>query len=152
MDLPFRKMIDIPPVWLALFLSLALAQSVWLPLFPAGAITRVAGAALIAAGVALLVAASLQFRRHATTIIPHHDPAAIITGGVYALSRNPIYLADAMILAGLVLVWDAALAAPLVPAFMALITRRYIRGEEVAIATLFGPEYQAYRARVRRWL
>lgn len=151
MDLPFRKMIDIPPVWLALFLSLALAQSVWLPLFPAGAITRVAGAALIAAGVALLVAASLQFRRHATTIIPHHDPAAIITGGVYALSRNPIYLADALVLAGFALRWDPA-SLLLVPVFMAIITRRFIAPEEARLVRLFPTEFAAWAARTRRWV
>lgn len=142
--------IDLPPLWLALFAAVVWLTGRALPLpLP---FTHPPGYALVLAGVVLTLVAAAQMVLARTPLIPRRKPGRLVTGGVFALSRNPIYLADAMILAGLVLVWDAALAAPLVPAFMALITRRYIRGEEVAIATLFGPEYQAYRARTRRWL
>ena len=144
------RQIDLPPLWLGLF-----AAAVWLtgralPLpLP---FTHPPGHALVLAGVVLTLVAAAQMVLARTPLIPRRTPGRLVTGGVFAVSRNPIYLADALILAGLVLVWDAALAAPLVPAFMALITRRYIRGEEVVIATLFGADYEAYRARVRRWL
>jgi len=142
--------IDLPPLWLALFAALVWLAGRFLPLpIP---FSHPFGYGLVALGVMLTFAAAAQMVLLRTTVIPRRNPGRLVTGGVFALSRNPIYLADALILAGLVLVWDAALAAPLVPAFMALITRRYIRGEEVAISTLFGAEYQAYRARVRRWL
>lgn len=145
----FRK-IDLPPLWLAASAAVVWITGTMVPL--ALPFTHPVGYALVAAGVVLTLVAAGQMVVMRTTVIPRREPCRLVTGGVFAFSRNPIYLADAMILAGLILVWDAALAAPLVPAFMALITRRYIRGEEVAIATLFGPDYQAYRARVRRWL
>ncbi len=142
--------IDLPPLWLALFAAAVWAVGWALPLpIP---FSHPVGYALVLCGFVLTMVAAAQMVLARTPLIPRRKPGRLVTGGVFALSRNPIYLADALILAGLVLVWDAALAAPLVPAFMALITRRYIRGEEVAIATLFGPEYQAYRARTRRWL
>ncbi len=75
----------------------------------------------------------------------------MITAGVYAHSRNPIYLADAMILAGAALVWDAA-ALILVPLFMAVITWRFIQDEEAGMRAQFGDAFQGYAARVRRWV
>lgn len=151
MDLPFRKLIDMPPLWLVLFLGLALAQSVWLPVFPAGPATQWAGAWVIALGIAIFAAASVQFRRHRTTIVPHHDPAAIITTGVYALSRNPIYLADALILAGFALRWDLA-GLVLVPVFMAIIARRFIAPEEARLRRLFPEAFADWAARTRPWV
>jgi protein-S-isoprenylcysteine O-methyltransferase Ste14 len=75
----------------------------------------------------------------------------MIRTGIYALSRNPIYLADAMILAGVALRLDAA-SLILVPVFVAVIRVRFIEGEEAVMRARFGAEYAAYAARVRRWI
>ncbi len=67
-------------------------------------------------------------------------------------SRNPIYLGDALLLLAFAL-WlgqPLALLAPLL--FVLLIDRGQIRAEERALQQLFGAEYRAYCARVRRWL
>jgi len=141
---------DIPPLWLALFAlaSWGIGRLVPLPL-PFG---RELGAGLIAAGLLLMAVAAAQMARHRTTVIPRRRPATLVTGGVFAFSRNPIYLADAIVLAGLCLWWAAPLALVLVPVFMAFITRRYIRAEEAWIRAAFGADYSAYCARTRRWL
>lgn len=141
---------DIPPLWLALFAlaSWAIGRLVPLPL-PFG---RGLGAGLMGAGLVLMGAAAAQMARHRTTVIPRRQPVALVTGGVFALSRNPIYLADALLLAGLDLFWGASLALLLVPLFMIFITRRYIRAEEAWIGAAFGADYAAYCARTRRWL
>jgi protein-S-isoprenylcysteine O-methyltransferase Ste14 len=144
-----RALIDTPPVWLLACIVLAWAQSRWLPLWPAPAPWL--GAAVIAAGVALFLWASVQFRRHRTSIVPRERPAALLTSGPYAFSRNPIYLADAMILTGLVLRWDAG-ALPLVAAFVVLISQRFIRSEEALCRAAFGAGWTAWAARTRRWL
>ena len=151
MPLPFLKLIDTPPVWLAVFVAAAYAQSRLIPLVPAGTSLRWAGAILILAALILFAAASAEFRRRRTTIIPHLDPTTLIDGGVYRLTRNPIYLADAMILAGFALRWDAV-SLILVPVFVWLITRRFILGEEARLRATFGQQFDAYAARVRRWL
>jgi protein-S-isoprenylcysteine O-methyltransferase Ste14 len=109
------------------------------------------GALLVAAGLALAVAAAVEFRRARTTIIPHEEPSAIVTSGVYRLSRNPIYLGDALILTGLGLRWDSVLALVLVPVFVAVVTARFIVPEEGRLKARFGAEYAAWAARVRRW-
>jgi protein-S-isoprenylcysteine O-methyltransferase Ste14 len=145
------KWIDLPPVWLALFAALGWAQAAWWPLGSFGSWGDWAGAALVALGVGLAVAAALEFRRARTTIIPHGTPTAIVTSGVYRISRNPIYLGDALILAGLGLRWDSVLALVLVPVFVAVVTARFIRPEEAGLRARFGAEFEAWAARVRRW-
>lgn len=144
------KEIDIPPLWLALFAALGWGVGQLAPLHLPFA--REVGAGLVALAAALMALAVAQMVLRRTTFIPRRDPAALVTSGAFALSRNPIYLADAMLLSGLLLIWGALLALPLVPAFMVFITRRYILGEEARIGAHFGADYTAYRAKVRRWL
>jgi protein-S-isoprenylcysteine O-methyltransferase Ste14 len=145
------KWIDLPPVWLGLFVALGWVQAARFPLGSFGAAGDWIGALLVGAGLALAIAAAVEFRRARTTIIPHEEPSAIVTSGVYRFSRNPIYLGDALILAGLGLRWDSVLALVLVPVFVAVITARFIRPEEARLRVRFGAEFEAWAARVRRW-
>lgn len=145
------KWIDLPPLWLGLFAALGWVQAHWWPLGSFGAVGDWAGAALVVAGLALAVAAAVEFRRARTTIVPHLEPSAIVTSGVYWISRNPIYLGDALILAGLGLRWDSVLALGLVPVFVAVIAARFIHPEEARLRARFGPAFDAWAARVRRW-
>ncbi len=145
------KWIDLPPVWLGVFAALGWVQAEWWPVGSFGAAGDWIGPLLVVAGLALAVAAAVEFRRARTTIIPHEEPSAIVTSGVYRLSRNPIYLGDALILAGLGLRWDSVLALALVPVFVAVITARFIVPEEARLKARFGAEWEAWAARVRRW-
>ncbi len=140
-----------PPTWLAVFLILAWAQSRFLPILPVPHWLRLIGLALIVAGAMLLVASAVAFRAQKTTILPREVPRAMITTGLYARSRNPIYLGDALMLTGAALAWDAA-SLILVPVFMAVISLRFILGEEAGLRATFGAEFDAYATRVRRWL
>ena len=103
-------------------------------------------------GMACGLAAAVQMVLARTTVIPRNTPERLVTGGLFSFSRNPIYLADVVILSGLMLIWHAVLAAPLIAVFMAVITRRFIRGEEAAIAAAHGADYAAYCARTPRFL
>ncbi|MBD3787975.1 MAG: isoprenylcysteine carboxylmethyltransferase family protein [Sphingomonadales bacterium] len=144
------RAIDLPPLWLAHFAAAGWGVAQIVPVaLPGGGLV---GRALVGVGLALMATAAAQMVARHTTFIPRRDPAALVTGGVFALSRNPIYLADALVLSGLLILWQGVLALPLVPAFMALITRRFILGEEARIAAHFGADYAAYCSRTRRWL
>ena len=146
------RMLDLPPVWLIGFLGLAWAQTVLLPTPWAGDWAAVAGAAVALAGAAVMLLALPQFLRMRTTVIPHRQPSALITGGVYRLSRNPIYLADVLILAGLAIRWQAWVALVLVPVFVMVLTRRFIEPEEARLRAAFGPAFDDWAARTRRWI
>ncbi len=144
--------LDYPPVWLGGALLLAWAQARLWPMALAPAWLTAAGALLALLGIGLLAAAALQFLRAGTTIVPHRMPAALITQGPYRFSRNPIYLGDALILAGLILWWQAWAMVWLLPAFVVVIDRRFVRPEEARLRATFGAAFDAYAARVRRWL
>lgn len=109
-------------------------------------VVALAGGAIAAAGIR-------SFRCAGTTLNPHRPDkaSALVTGGIWRVTRNPMYLGLALVLAGVAvwLWWWPALAGPL--AFAAYITRFQIQPEERALAARFGAEYEAYRQRVRRW-
>ena len=100
------------------------------------------------------IAALIQFRRADTTVNPHkpETTTTLVTSGVYAWTRNPMYLGLAMLLLG----WAIKLGtlSPLVAAllFIPLIQRIQIRPEEHALRMRFGKDYQQYCHRVNRWL
>lgn len=145
-----REAIDLPPVWFAIFAALAWGLGWLLPLHVAGA--HVVGLVLVGVGVALMGLAAVQMTMMRTTVIPRRDPSAMVTGGVFRISRNPIYLADAIVLTGLILYWDALLGLPLVAGFIQFITRRYILGEEARLRARFGAQFDQFASRTRRWL
>lgn len=92
-------------------------------------------------------------RRH-TTINPlsPRKSTALVTGGVYRFTRNPMYLGMACLLTAWA-VWLAALLAFAGPVlFVLYITRFQIRPEERVLTELFGLPYTDYTQRVRRWL
>lgn len=144
--------LELPPVWLAAFAALAWGQARLFPLDVFGRVGDVAGVALVGAGLAVSGWAALHFLLERTSLIPRERPDRLVTTGLYRFSRNPIYLADAAILLGLILIWDALPSLILVPVFVKVIEWRYIRREEALIRAHFGEEFEAYCARVRRWI
>jgi len=145
--------LDYPPVWLALFLALAWVQSDRLPWGSfGGGWADLLGGLLVGGGIVLMLLAVLEMGRKKTTIIPHEYASTIVTSGIFSRSRNPIYLGDAMVLSGMILYWDAVASLVLVPLFVWLITDRFITGEEARLGDKFGPEFDQYCAKVRRWL
>lgn len=115
------KLTDLPPVWLALSLGLVWGLDALVPWGLFGPSGQWVGAALIGLGLALMLAAAGQMILRRTTVIPKTDPAVLMTGGLFRLSRNPIYLGDALILAGAILWWDVPHGVPVLIGFMALI-------------------------------
>lgn len=110
--------------------------------------------ALVAAGMWLAVTAILVFRRSGTTVLPH-DPekaSTVVVDGVYRYTRNPMYLALALVLCA----WAVKLGNPVslagLPVFVAYMTRFQIKPEERILEGKFGAPYREYKARVRRWL
>lgn len=144
------KEVDFPPVWLAGF---ALLGGVIGRLFPVQTVVNhPLGLFLIIIGLLLMIVAAAQMMGARTSVIPRRDPDALVMNGVFRISRNPIYLADALLLAGLYLSWDALIALPLVAVFMRVIAKRFILDEEARLSRLFGEAYEDYTTKVRRWV
>jgi protein-S-isoprenylcysteine O-methyltransferase Ste14 len=146
----------IPPPVIGAAVAAAMwgASSLGPPLPLPDAASNVIVAVLVIAGLALDLAGLLAFRRSRTTINPlrPQSTSAIVTGGVYRITRNPMYLGMVLLLLAWAVYLGALLplAGPVV--FVLYMNRFQIAPEERALAARFGPEYEAYAARVRRWL
>lgn len=151
MNMPVYKLLDVPPVWLAAFAALVWALGGVFPAVGPGWL-RPIGNALVIGGVSVILLAALQFRQHRTSIIPHQEANVLLTSGLYAWSRNPIYLADAVILTGLCLRWGVLPGLLLVLIFGWVIRKRFILPEEKRLAARFGATFDAYCTKTRRWL
>jgi protein-S-isoprenylcysteine O-methyltransferase Ste14 len=142
------KFLDLPPIWLVAALILTwLSPWTWLW----GPALWV-GMCLLAGAAGLTGAALLEFYRVRTTVIPHLQPSALISSGIFRWTRNPIYLADVLILAGFALIWGKPAGLLLVPLLIVLLERRFIRPEEGRLRTAFGDAFERYAAKTRRWL
>ncbi len=140
-----------PAIFGAALLAGLGVQRLWpLPL-PGGAAMRAIGAALVVAGLALSILVMRHFGRAGTPVVPWGETRRLVVSGPYRYSRNPDYLGQALVVAGLGLL----LAAPWVIVMLvpALLVVRYgvIAREERYLEQRFGDEYRAFRRRVRRW-
>ena len=146
------RILDWPPVWLAGAMALVWSFDQIMPWSMFGTLGRVIGAGLGIAGVALMMAAAAQMIAARTTVIPRQRPNHLVTGGVFRLSRNPIYLGDAFVLAAAVLWWDVPPGLPVLLAFVLLIQHRFILGEEAVLRAQFGAGFDDWTQQTRRWL
>lgn len=142
--------LDWPPVWTLFHVVMAYLVSVlfsWDSPF-----LMILGAHVVLVAVLFAVWAAFTMRRARTTVIPRRDPSALVTGGPFAFTRNPIYVADLVAVVGFALIFGQPFAAILaVPLFLVL-DRRFAGPEEARLAELFGEAFDDYRAKVRRWV
>lgn len=105
-------------------------------------------------GIQIAIAGARACHEHETTVNPlkPEDSSALITDGVFKVSRNPIYLGMALALLGFG-VWLGALTAWLmVPLFIWYLGRFQIAPEERSLDIQFGEAYRRYQQQTRRWL
>ena len=144
-----------PPVVTAVF-----ALFMWLVAIPFPALDldlparSELAAALLAVAVGIGAAALLGFRRAKTTINPLKPEAssALVTGGIYRWTRNPMYLAMLLVLIGWACIVSNLAALVMLPLFVSTLNRLQIEPEERALHARFGAEFENYRRKVRRWL
>jgi len=116
-------------------------------------VLRPAGALLVALGVGVGVTGVLAFRRARTSVNPLQPSAAraLVKDGLYARTRNPMYLGIALVLLG----WAAWLSNPLTLLLLlpclAYLELVQIPAEERALRQIFGEEFEDYRRDTPRW-
>jgi len=109
---------------------------------------------LVIVGVSFDVCGLLAFRQSKTTINPMSPDrtTALVTGGIYRLSRNPMYVGLVLFLTAwaiqLSMLWP--FIGPVL--FVIYINRFQIAPEERVMEAKFADEYSVYMNKVRRWL
>lgn len=109
---------------------------------------------LLFACLGVFAASVYQFWRARTTVDPRKidQASALITKGVYRWSRNPIYVADVLLLLAWAVWLGAWINLLLVVVFILYVTRFQIEPEEAALTEKFGADYQRYCRSTRRWI
>lgn len=147
----------IPPLVLAGLLAVAMwLVARYLPQPAFGLPFRQAAAAAIGSIALVILALAVRPFRHARTTVDPRRPeraSALVTDGVYSLSRNPMYVGMVLALIAWGLYLGSIVAFLLAPAaFVIYMDRRQIPAEENALAAAFGEQYAQYTRRVRRWI
>ena len=109
------------------------------------------GVLFCAAGLLLLLWSLISFGKSFRVGIDTEHPDKLITTGVFAFSRNPIYVAFAMILIGQFLIFPNWILLVYMMAGVWLFHRQVLR-EEDYLKKHYGKEYVEYSNRVRRYL
>lgn len=145
--------IAFPPVLYAGTLLIGLLLSL---VFPIGVLPRSIGLVL---GILAMICAGLigilAFRamnRAQTAINPAQPTTAIVSDGVFSLSRNPLYLSLTLLYLGITLVFSSLWTLLLLLPLLVVVQVGVIKREESYLEGKFGDEYLSYKARVRRWI
>lgn len=143
--------LDWPPVWTAGTVVLAWLASLVMPWDILKAPGLVLGAMLALAGFGLMLAAVLEMQKARTTVIPRRTASALVTSGIFEMSRNPIYLGDLLVAAGAMLWFQVPWALPMVAVLAHILRTRFIDGEEQHLTETFGADFTLWATRTRRW-
>ena len=145
----------IPPVALFYFYTVFAAAFGW-PLanrqrFFQSTVVAWLGVALCLVGVLVLVLSLVSFGNSFRVGIDVDQPGRLVTTGIFAVSRNPIYVGFFVFLVGQLLVSPDWVPLIYLIAGAALFHRQVLREEEF-MAQRYGQEYADYRRRVRRYV
>ena len=109
-------------------------------------------ALLLGLGLSIVALSFREFARAETPLRPDRAAAALIRTGPFRYSRNPLYVAVALLILGAGIwansLWIWLMVAPLV----LVMNRAVIVPEERHLEQRFGRDYLDYKRAVRRWL
>ena len=112
------------------------------------------GMFLLLLGFFILISAVKLFRNDKTTVNPLSPEQAtkLVTNGIFKLSRNPMYLGMAVILASVAVFFNIIGGIIFMALFCLYITKFQIIPEEKAMNELFAQDFERYMQATRRWI
>jgi len=146
--IPWPPVIDVA----VLVAAWALERTVPLSMMPEGSLLRWAGWAVVVAGLAIAVAGFGYFQAIGTAVNPTGQASKLATGGIYAFTRNPMYLGTVVAFVGLAFALGSAWLVILAILMPLALRKLAIEPEEAYLKRRFGAAYETYCARVRRWV
>jgi protein-S-isoprenylcysteine O-methyltransferase Ste14 len=113
---------------------------------------RTLGLLLIFCGFLVGFSGFREVRRAGSNVDPYKPVTAVVTGGPYRFTRNPMYLGFTLMYVGISALANALLPLLLLPAILQLMKRGVIEREERYLERKFGEEYLQFKESVRRWI
>jgi protein-S-isoprenylcysteine O-methyltransferase Ste14 len=144
--------IALPPLVYLAAIVVAIGLDWLAPLtLPVATAVRWLGGVVILASFGFGISAPRAFRRAGTNVNPMEPSTALVTSGVFQITRNPMYVTFALAIVGLALATRNAWYLIVLVPVLALMHWGVILREERYLARKFGTEYEAYRSKVRRY-
>lgn len=110
------------------------------------------GVLLVALGIGLNIAGDRQFQRSRATMHPFGAPRVLVTTGVFARTRNPMYVGMVVLVLGIAILLGHVSPFVAIGLLWGVLNWRFIPREERAMASAFGGAYREYQAHTRRWI
>ncbi|MEM5500665.1 isoprenylcysteine carboxylmethyltransferase family protein [Ahrensia kielensis] len=145
-----------PPIVLVCTIAIGFILSGLVPLgFPRtilGELLFGLGLMLIVLALLIDVSAMRLMRKHQTAILPNRGADKLLTKGIFAFSRNPIYVANIMLIIGLGLTFGTFWHLLLAPVAAFATRKLAIDREEKHLESRFGNAFRTYKKKVNRWV
>jgi len=104
------------------------------------------------AGAVLNMVADKEFKKAGTTAKPFQKSSTLITGNVFRISRNPMYLGMVLILTSASMITGSLSPFFIVPPFIIFMENVFINVEEKMLEEKFGEAWKNYKSKVRKWI
>ena len=143
----------IPPVYLFLSMAIMVFLHFLLPGTKVLAFPWILlGVIPLALGVVINLVADKSFKKHETTVKPLENSTALITTGVFRLTRHPMYLGFELILLGIAVLMESFTPYAVVLAFTIFMDAVFMKYEEKKLEETFGEIWLEYKKKVRQWV
>jgi protein-S-isoprenylcysteine O-methyltransferase Ste14 len=151
---PCSKMLAFKPPRIAMaLLTIATLAHFALPInWPTLPSLFITGVLFTTTGFGVMIRAWWLFRQHGTAICPTAETTSFISGDIYRLTRNPMYLGMIFILLGIALLAGSWAFYLVTGVYVLILNNVFCRYEERKLLDQYGDEYADYAARVRRWI
>ena len=115
---------------------------------------QISVALVVVVALVLVRSSIMSFIKQKTTVNPLNPEAAtsLVSDGVFKLTRNPMYLAMALVVLAWGLYFVEVYSPVFLVAFVLFMTQFQIVPEERALDKVFGESYTQYKQKVRRWI
>ena len=103
-------------------------------------------------GIIFNLVADKALKTFNTTVKPFKESTALVTSGIYGISRHPMYLGMVLMLLGLAILAGSLSPFLAIPVFVILMEIVFVKVEEAMLEKKFGIAWLEYKAKVRRWI
>jgi len=110
------------------------------------------GIILLFIGIIINILADNEFKKQKTTVKSFEESTALITNGVFKLSRNPMYLGFSLIIIGITIFMGSISSYSVIIIFIFIMQKKFIIIEERMLAHKFGIKWLEYKQKVRQWI
>ena len=109
---------------------------------------------LLIFGFYIIIRSSRLFAKAKTSIDPLRPfkSTSLITNDIYKYSRNPMYFGYLLIILGSSVYLGNVISIIIIPLFIFTVNFLQIIPEEEALKDIYGPRYDEYLSKVRRWI